>query len=137
MHHKEELTRVIETGNYIVGLRADGIVHVYYKDNTEINVALQMELLEVFNELTGKKKSLFIFEAGHYCSVTKEARENAIIMEPLTPTLASVVFVQNIGYRLIAEFYYKVNKPIQPYKVVSKFEDGIKWLKSFVEAEAS
>lgn len=93
-----------------------------------ITVNFQEKIYQVFHEITGGKKSPFIFEAAEYCTVTKEARVNAVATEDRTPTSATVVCVNNLAYRLIAEFYYKFNKPKQPYKVSADFEEGIQWL---------
>lgn len=128
MKQEDKVVRRIETNEAVVGLRNDGIVHVFYKPNTEITITLQEKMLVIFNEITERKKSLFIFEAAEHCTVTADARENAVYMESSTPTKATVVFVSNLAYRIIAEFYYKFNKPLQPYKVVSDFQNGIEWL---------
>lgn len=125
---KEKLVNTIETDKAIVGLREDGIYHVYYKPNTEITVELQAEMHKIFRELTGGKKGYFIFQAGEYVSVTSEARINAVKTEEDSYTCATVVYVNNLAYKLIAEFYYKFNKPKQPYKVSSDFNKGIQWL---------
>lgn len=128
MKEQDQLIRKIENEFVIVGLRNDGIVHVYFKPHTELTVTLQEILLVLYNEITGGKKSLFIFQAGEYCSVNKEARENSSRLEVMSPTKATVVYVNTLAHRLIAEFYYKFNKPHQPYKVVSEFQDGVRWL---------
>ncbi len=131
MHHPGDLIRTIKHKEGIVGLRKDGIIHVYYHEETEINVPLQIKMLDSFNEITGGKKSLFLFEAGPYVTVTNEARDHAIAMEDITPTLATAVLVRNLPHKLMADFYYKFNKPKQPYKVVREFDDGITWLLEF------
>ena len=128
MLEKERLLETIETEKAIVGLRDDGIYHVYYKANTEITVELQTEMHKVFEEITGGKPGYFIFQAGEYVSVTSEARVNAVKTEDNSYTCATVVYVNNLAYRLVAEFYYKFNKPKQPYKVASDFNKGIQWL---------
>lgn len=128
MKEQDQLVRKIENDFAIVGLRRDGIVHVYFKPHTEITVTLQEILLVLYNEITGGEKMPFIFQAGEYCSVSKEARDNAKKIEPLSPTKASVVYVNTLAHKLVAEFYYKFNKPTQPYKVVSEFSEGIRWL---------
>ena len=130
MKQIDQIVRQIETEEAIVALRKDGIVHVYYKRGTVINVELQTSIYKIFHEITGGVRTPFIFEAGEYCSVTKEARANAIATEDITPTSATVVYVHNLAYRMIAEFYYKFNKPKQPYKVCTTFEEGIEWLLS-------
>lgn len=130
MTDQENHVRRVETDEAIVALRNDHIVHVYYKPHTEITVELQHRMLEIFNELTGKKKHFFIFEAGEFCSVTSDARENAIQMEDKTPVGATAVVVGNYAQKLIADFYYRINKPKRPYIVVWKFNKGIEWLKN-------
>lgn len=129
MQQNTEFIRTIDLEEAIIGMRKDRIVHVYFKPHTEISVELQGKLLRAYNEITGTKKHFFIFEGGEFCTVTNEARENAIRMEEVAPVLASVVVVKNVAQKLIADFYQKVNKPKQPYRVVWQFEKGIKWLK--------
>jgi len=137
MHDKLNLVKTIETEEAIVGKRKDGIIHVYYRPYTEINVELQYKMLDIFNEITQKQKSFFIFEADEFCSVTKEARDNAIKMEDQTPIQATVIMVRNLAQKLIADFYYKINRPKQPYKVVWQFEKGVTWLNELKEEPAA
>jgi len=112
-----------------VSLREDGIVYVHYNKNTFLNVELQMRILDVFNEVTGKKKYPFIFEADEGVIVTKGARENALLIEDISPVLASAVVAPNLAYRIIANFYLKVKQPKGKYKVVRNIEEGKEWLK--------
>lgn len=128
MKQQDRLLRSIEIEEAIVGLRKDGIIHVYYKPRTEITVDLQARMMDVLNDITAKQRRPVIYQAGENCTVTKDARENAIRTEHLAPTMASVVYVNNLAHKIIAEFYYKFNKPKQPYKVVSDFDEGIEWL---------
>ncbi len=51
-------------------------------------------------------------------------------MEDLTPISCTVVYVNNLAYKIIADFYMKFNKPKNPYKVFNKFENGVKWLQT-------
>ncbi len=113
-----------------VSKRSDLIIHVSFKPNTEITVEFQDELVAMYNQITGGKKSLFIFEGGEFVSITKEARENAITIEDNTPTRASAIVVRNLAQKIVADFYYKINKPKQPFKVFWSFEKGIIWLQS-------
>jgi hypothetical protein len=140
MHQQDQIAHKFETGEAIVAKRRDGIVHIYYKPGTEITVTIQEKLHIILMELTGGVKSLVIFEAGEYCTVNKEARDHAITMEHRSPTKATVVYVTNLAHKIIAEFYYKFNKPMQPYRVVSDFQEGIDWLhkieKEFALSEA-
>ena len=120
----------LENDQVIVTLRPDGIVHVSFLPHTEITVEFQEVLLDMYNEVTGGKKSLFVFDGGEFVSITKEARENAVAIEETTPTKASAIVVKNLAQKIIADFYYKVNRPKQPYKVFWQFDKAIEWLHS-------
>jgi hypothetical protein len=129
MKDQHMLASKLENDFAIVGLRTDGIIHVYFKPHTDLTVTLQEIMLVMYNEVSGGKKMPFIFQAGEYCTVNKEARDNASRIELLSPTKCSVVYVNTLAHKLIAEFYYKFNKPQQPYKVVWEFSEGIRWLR--------
>lgn len=128
MTQKEELVKVVESSSYIIGLRKDDIIHIFFKPNTLINIELQNEMAEVFKNICGGEKKSFIYEGVGSINVTSEARKNALAMENYVPIKASVVIAKNSLQRLLADFYYFINKPKTPYNVFTKFEDGIKWL---------
>lgn len=129
MTQKEELVQIIENSSYIIGLRKDDIIHIFFKPNTLINIELQNEMLTAFDRICGGKKKGFIYEGVGSINVTSEARKNALAMENLLPIKASVVIAKNSLQRLLADFYYFINKPKLPYNVFTKFEEGIRWLK--------
>ncbi|MBK7310773.1 MAG: hypothetical protein IPI93_08275 [Sphingobacteriaceae bacterium] len=113
----------------IVTLKTDGIVYVKYAVDTTVDLDVQARMLDAFNEITEKNYSPFLFEAEDGVTVTKEARDNAIVMEESTPCKATAVLVQNIAYAMIANFYVKFNKPKRPFKVFNKKNEAIEWLK--------
>jgi hypothetical protein len=128
MTQPDQLIQKIELPESIIGLRKDGILHFYYKPHTEITIEYQLRQLEVMMQITGGKKHPAIYEAGDYVTVGSEARAHAIELEERTPTLCKVVYVRNLAHKIIAEFFYKFNKPKQPYKVFTDFQEGINWL---------
>jgi hypothetical protein len=132
MFQKDKLVKLIETDIFILGMRADGIAHFYLNDNIEITVELQDIFVKAYNDLKNDKPYPVLYEPGSGCSITKEARENAIILEDLTPICASAVIARNTAYQLIANFYIKFNKPKYPYKVFKNHEEALNWLKTFV-----
>jgi hypothetical protein len=130
MQEKELLVKVIEMEEVIIGIRKDGLGHVYMKPGTELTVELQWRMLESYRQITGGKGYKFIFEAGDHVVITAEARENAKSIQEVSPVQAIAAVVNNLGYRLIAEFYYKINKPKKPFKAVRTIEEAVKWLNS-------
>ncbi len=123
------ILREIDHEKLTVRLMSDEYVHVIFKPNTEITIDLQNKMIELYNDLTGGTKLPFLFEGGEFVSITKEARENAVRMEDDTPTSASAILVKNLGQKIIADFYYKINKPKQPYKVFWSKEKALLWMK--------
>ncbi|HTF02954.1 MAG TPA: hypothetical protein VK826_02980 [Bacteroidia bacterium] len=128
MTQAEQLVRKIEFAESIVGIRKDGILHVYIKPHVEITPEYQDKQLLALIDLSGGTKHPAIYEAAEYVTVGSDARNHAAALEEKTPTLCKVVFVTNLAHKIIAEFYFKFNKPKQPYKVFSNFQEGIDWL---------
>ncbi len=124
------IVRQIDLPEALIKLRSDGIVHVYYKENTTLDVPLQMRMMEVFREITGNQKMNFIFESDEGFSLTKEARENAIKLEDDTPVKASAMIITSLASRLIANFFIRMNKPKIRYKLFAAVEEAAKWLNS-------
>lgn len=108
-----------------ISLREDGIVHIHYNENTELDVPLQMKMLKIFQEITDRKLSPFLITASDGLNVTVEARDNAIAIEEISPCYGTAVIVNNLAYLLIANFYLKVNKPKRPYQIFKNEEDAI------------
>ena len=117
-----------------VALKSNGIAYVFFKDNTEINVELQVRLIEVYDKITNRKPTPFVFFAGDDVTITKEARNNASLLADKSPLNATAIVINNLAYKIIANFYMKFNKPKQPYKIFKNEKEAIKWLKQFVVA---
>ncbi|MBL7882715.1 MAG: hypothetical protein JNL69_01495 [Bacteroidia bacterium] len=125
-------TTLIETSIAVISVDENGIGHQYFKDNTVLDIPEQLENLEVIKTVTEMKPTPFVISAGKNVIITKEARDNAISIEPLSPINASAIVVQNLAYRLIAEFFIKVQKPKMPYKIFTDKESAYEWCKQFV-----
>ncbi|MBI2258500.1 MAG: hypothetical protein HYU67_06330 [Flavobacteriia bacterium] len=131
MTQEEYIANKIETDKFIVAMRTDNIVHVFYKDNLNIDKPTLKELVFAFNEICNGLEHCFIFEAGKNVKMNNEARNYTFELEILTPFKATCVIAQNKFYKLLAEFFYYIKKPIKPYNFFTKFEEGIEWLKKF------
>jgi hypothetical protein len=124
--------KTIETDQAIVHLRSDGILHITFKEETEIDVALQDQMILIYRELCGDKKRPFLYSGIGDVSITKEGREYSRQLEDVFPASAAAVIADNIAYKLIANFYLKVNKPKTPYKVFNDISSAEEWLKTFI-----
>ncbi len=110
--------------------KSNDIVYVTFKDDCNLDIPLQMRLLDYYREITDGKLMHFMFFAAENVSLSKEARDNAVKIEDQSMLGATAVVVDTLAYKLIANFYLKFNKPKRPYRVFSKEEDAIKWLKT-------
>lgn len=135
MQQKNKILKKIETNDFIVAKREDGLYHIFIKDYVVVNLKVQSEMLAAAKEITEGGKGFFIYEAGHKCNVTKEARDNSIVIENESPNLATCVYVQNTVYRMIALFFSRINKPKQPFWAAGDFQEGINWLKSIEKTQ--
>ena len=125
--------KTIEIPEAIIHCRSDGIIHVTFKDDVEVDIPLQLRMLKIYIEYCGNTKRPFMFSAFNNVTVTKEARENAVKIEPNFPALAAAVVADSLPYRLIANFYVNINKPKKPYKIFKDIEQAAIWLKGFIE----
>lgn len=130
MKHEASILKERTTDSAIITLYTDDIVRVLFLQNITIDVENQNENYRVFMEMTEGRKCGFIFEAQDGVTITKEARDNSIVREKDVPAYAFAVLVHNLAYKLIADFYYRFNKPVLPYKVFRKREEAIQWLLS-------
>jgi len=128
-----EIVDQIETPELIVRLRKDGIVHITLRKHLVYDIEVQTKLLDINIKITGGKKSFFIYDAEENVIITKEARDNSHKIEQLAPSKGSAAIASNLAYRIIGNFYLKVNKPKIPFKVFDNFDKGIEWLKTLPE----
>ncbi|MGZ3882768.1 MAG: DUF7793 family protein [Bacteroidia bacterium] len=135
MQETESILRQVKIDEATITLRRDGIVHVLFNKGVTLDLKLQMLLLNIYNEITNRKKHPFIFEAFDGVHVTREARDNAVRIEPESPGSAYAVVAASAAYRLSANFYLNVRKPKSPYKVFRTKEEAIKWLKTLIVNE--
>jgi hypothetical protein len=122
----------IENEYALIELRSDGIVEVFFKDHFTMDIPAQEYLLKEYQKICNGKKMPFIYHAGNFVTITKEARENAIHLEEQHPANATAILATTLAYKLIAVFYLKFNKPKLPYKVFTDRLKAEKWLYQFV-----
>lgn len=109
----------------------DGIIHVAYNDGAEIGIEAQRELHLAFLRITNGIKHPFLFYTRGSFWMSKDAREYERKIESQQPFLAVACVAQDLGTRLLADFYGKFYKPEIPYKVFSSETEALKWLQSF------
>ena len=124
---------LVETSISILSINNDGIGLMHFKDGATMDIPEQMEHLNGIIELTNHHPTPFVVTAGNSVIITKDARENALIIEDQSPVSASAIVVQNLAYRLLAEFYIKIQKPKTPYKIFTSKEKAFEWCRQFIK----
>jgi hypothetical protein len=130
--NEEDALKQIKINEATVTLRKDGIVTVFFHKNVVLDIQLQMLLLNIYYEITGRKKHPFLFLAATGLKVTKEAKENALRIEALAPGSAYAIVAKSKAYQILANFYLNIKKTQSPYKVFTNEEKAVKWLKGFL-----
>lgn len=128
-----KITQSMETSICIISINEEGIGSMHFKDGVHQDVPEQMENLKCLIEITKNIPTPFVITAGENTTLTKEARNNALAIENQSPISATAVVVQNFAYRIIAEFYLKVQKPKKPFAVFTEKEKAYEWCKQFLD----
>ncbi|MCE3258404.1 MAG: hypothetical protein K0S12_45 [Bacteroidetes bacterium] len=129
---QHEIIKQVQINEATISLRADGIVTVFLHKNMVLDLALQMLMLNIYNEITEGKKHPFLFEASTGIKVTKEAKENAIRIEPLAPGSAYAIVAKSKAYQILANFYLTIKKTHSPYRVFTDRDKAIEWLHTYL-----
>jgi hypothetical protein len=122
-----------ETSTSIISINEEGIGFMHIKDNAHFDIPEQLENLQCLIELTNNKHTPFVITGGEHVIITREARDNAILIEEQSPMFGAAVVVQNLAYKLIANFYLKIQKPKRPFAVFSDKEKAIEWCRQYVK----
>lgn len=125
----DDNSAVIDETDVRICLRPDGIIHVLFKDNTEINSSVQSILKDAYLKLTGGKRALFIFEGSDFISLSRDLEQNVLDTFEVSLAHASAVVVTNLAQKLITDHFFNAYQPMHPCKVFQSFDEAIAWLK--------
>ena len=114
-----------------VFLRDDGILQIIIFPHVDVTVDHVRTMIRASFELTGNKMVPIIMFLGEFSSFGKEAREFSANPENENVAKAIAYVIDNMGHRLIINFYVKINKPVKPIKTFSNEAEAIKWLSKF------
>ena len=113
----------------------EGIGFMHFKDGIHQDVPEQMENLEALIKITNNKHTPFVVTAGEQVTLTKDARNNSLKIEEISPMFGTAVVAQNLAYKLITDFYIKIQKPKLPFAVFTDKAKAIEWYRQFVKKD--
>lgn len=127
-----KILKSVETSNCIISIDEVGVGFMHFKEGTHQEIEEQMENLKVLVELTNNAHTPFVITAGENVTISREARDNSLKIEDISPMYGTAVVVQNMAYKLITDFYIKIQKPKRPFAVFTDKEKAYEWCKQFV-----
>lgn len=88
-------------------------------------------MLDTFLELTNGKPSHIIMFIGAFSTFGKEAREYSANPENLTGVTAIAYVIDNLGHKLVINFFMKINKPPISIKVFTDEKSAVDWVEKY------
>jgi hypothetical protein len=125
----EDIAKAISLPSMFIALCKQGIIHIKYLEGQTIDIKEKIEEKRALKEIAGGIKYPILISFENYVTITKEAKEYSVLIEPEQPFLAVAILVENLAYQLMADFYFKFYKPKVAYKVFKSEEKAIEWLK--------
>jgi hypothetical protein len=128
---KSKILNQISTDNYQICLLESGVIEISWKENIqEITVEMLKELKSCILDFGGGKKMPVFISTINFLNITSEARKYAASKTGQEFTLANAVLIDNLGKKMMFNFFMKINKPYTPTKAFRTREDAFQWLSS-------
>ena len=127
-----KIIQSIESSTCNISIDENGIGRIHFKDNIHMDIPEQMENHEMILKITNNQPTPFVVSAGENVTLSREARHNALLIEAISPICATAVVAQNFAYRIIADFYLKIQKPKNPFAVFTDRDKAYEWCQQFV-----
>lgn len=124
--------KTIELTKVFIHLQEKGLVILKFKDNIVLEKEDAKEVDQViFDKLVKGKPFVVIVDARDVnSSISHEAREffskDELVLEIRK---AHALVVNNLHTKILANFYIKFHKPINPIKIFSDFDEAYDWVK--------
>ena len=124
----------IEVNKVLIGLREDGIIHLYLKDEFVFDNNSQNWLLIAYKYLSRGLNRPMITEGGEFIKLKKEVAEYIKKYELEFPIVCNAVITKNTAHFILAKFFVRINKSSVPVKVFKKKNSALEWAKQFLES---
>lgn len=130
METKPVTTPIFEPGQHShIVLRPDGIIEITGRDLHSYSIDDVKENWAAIKALSKGKKAFVLNLAGKYTSVDSETRD-FVSKGPHAEFIAAECFViYSLPQKLLANFYFKMNKPVVTSAFFVDLYKAEKWLK--------
>jgi hypothetical protein len=111
-----------------VFLRKDGIVQIILFPSIDVTPGHVKIMLETSLELTNGIPTPILMFIGEFSTFGKEAREYSANPENIKAVSAIAYVIDNLGHKLVINFFMKINKPPKPIKMFMDETSAVDWL---------
>ncbi len=134
MENNENYSFIKEIVTQTVRLRLlpDGIIHYTYLPNSEVDdLHHQINHEALLQLIHDGQKYPALLDGDDFANVTPEGRKLVRELEPFIPVSARAMVIKQLGQRILANFYIKIQEPMIPTKIFNNYEDALNWLYLF------
>lgn len=121
---KEEKTDVL-----LLKMLNDSVLHIEYLVET-IDAAAAEKALEIRLNFTKHAEVKMLVDVGSVKKFTKDARDIMGSPRGYDKIAASAIILKSPLQAMLGNFYMRFSSQPVPTKLVSSYEDGLKWLQS-------
>ena len=121
-------SEIIQFEYYAIFLRNDNIVQIHMQNNFECELEDSQRILECIKQVSKEKKYPLLAIYSDFNSFSKEAKDFVSVS---TATVADALVGNGVAFKIIGNFYLRINKPIRPTRLFNDVESALQWLKQF------
>lgn len=129
-HISKNIVQEIDCGHTKLKLRNDGLVIVVCSENHQYEVKDVKENHDAIKKLAGQNKVLVLTVAGQYSDATREARDYVSEGHHKDFVEAEAFVIISLSQRILARFYFLMNKPKLKSNYFSDVKKAEEWLLS-------
>lgn len=83
-------------------------------------------------KLSGGKQYVVLVSTGGLSTISKEAMQLISAKDYSDKAIAKALLIENLGHRLVGNFYLKVIKPAMKTKIFTDREKALEWLREVI-----
>ena len=128
MREQNSLLNAYHFDDVIIGLRNDGIIHVYIKSESVVNRYMQENIINSIISLKAgdPKKYPAIIEFGEFISISDDVISHTHLPYRFH-VLSIAVYAKNIADRILSRYYTRKYKTSSVFVIFNHFEGAVNY----------
>lgn len=128
MNNLSDPIEIIDLRHTLLSHRKDGIIVLQCNDNHTYSKEEIIENHETIRKLSPHQKAFVLTIAGRYTSIEPEAKKYTAAGRHESFIGAEAFVIHNLAQRILAQFYFKINKPIVASEYFTDLNKAEKWI---------